>query len=88
MGQDRIITLVKGKDENLEVELLCAFELEEFHHQYIIYTKNEKDESGHAIIYAGKIQNDNGKQYLVNVDDIEWRKIKDIMKEMAKYADR
>lgn len=86
MGQERIIKLMQEKDKFIEVELLCAFFLEEFHNRYLIYTKNEKDGEGHAIIYAGKIKNENGKEYLVNVDDVEWKKMKEIMKEMAKYA--
>ena len=83
---DKLITLVNGIEDVSEVELLCAFEIEEFNSKYIIYTKNEKDNLGHTVIYAGKIIEENGKQYLVNIEEgSEWEKIKDIMKEMARY---
>ncbi len=82
----KLITLVNGIEEVSEVELLCAFEILELENKYIIYTKNEKDNSGNTIIYAGKIIEENDKQYLVNIEDgIEWDKIKEIMKRMAKY---
>ena len=83
---EKFITLVNGIEDICEVELLCAFEIEEFNSKYIIYTKDENDGLGHTIIYAGKIFEDNGKQYLVNiVDELEWTRIKEVMKEMAQY---
>jgi len=84
---EKLITLVNGIEDVSEVELLCAFEVEEFESRYIIYTKNEKDDLGHTIIYAGKVVDDAGKQYLINIDEgKEWNKIKDLMREMAKYS--
>ncbi len=86
MGSEKLITLVNGIEDISEVELLCAFEIDEYDSKYMIYTKNEKDEEGHTIIYAGKIMDEDTKQYLINIDkDDEWNKIKVIMKEMAKY---
>lgn len=86
MGNEKLITLVNGIEDVSEVELLCAFEMDEFKNKYMIYTKNEKDDDGHTIIYAGRIITQNDKQYLMNIDDVnEWDKVKDIMKEMAKY---
>ena len=88
MGQDKIITLVNGQDESVEVELLCAFEMNDTNEEYIIYTKNELDDDKHAIIYAGKIKKDNGREYLVNIDDDkEWQKVKEVLKEMARFSE-
>lgn len=87
MGNEKFITLVNGIEDISEVELLCAFEIEKFSSKYMIYTKNEKDNDGHTIIYAGKIISQNEKQYLMNIDDLEeWDQVKEIMKEMAKYS--
>lgn len=87
MGNEKFITLVNGIEDISEVELLCAFEIEKFNSKYMIYTKNEKDNDGHTIIYAGKIISQNEKQYLMNIDDLEeWDQVKEIMKEMAKYS--
>ena len=87
MGNTKLITIVNGIEDIVEVELLCAFESKMFDSKYIIYTKNEKDENKNTIIYAGKIVENGEKQYLMNIDDLEWEHIKEIMKYLAKYAD-
>lgn len=87
MGNMKLITIVSGMEDIVEVELLCAFESKKFDSKYIIYTKNEKDENKNTIIYAGKIEENGEKQYLMNIDDLEWEHIKEIMKYLAKYAD-
>ena len=87
MGNTKLITIVNGIEDIVEVELLCAFESKRFDSKYIIYTKNEKDENKNTIIYAGKIVENVEKQYLMNIDDLEWEHIKEIMKYLAKYAD-
>lgn len=87
MGNMKLITIVNGMEDIVEVELLCAFESKKFDSKYIIYTKNEKDENKNTIIYAGKIVENGEEQYLMNIDDLEWEHIKEIMKYLAKYAD-
>ena len=70
-----------------DVELICAFEMDGFIGKYIIYTKNEKDFGGNTIIYSGKVKEVDGKQFLENIDEgIEWEKLKNIMKAMARYS--
>lgn len=87
MGNGKLITLVNGREDFSEVELLCAFELEQFNSKYIIYTRNEKDKDGHTIIYSGKLILESDKQYLVNIEEgEEWDQIKDVMRQMAKYS--
>ena len=44
MGNMKLITIVNGMEDIVEVELLCAFESKKFDSKYIIYTKNEKDD--------------------------------------------
>lgn len=87
MRGDKLITLIDGKNNLVEVELICAFEISEFNSKYIIYTKNERDREGNAIIYSGKITVKDDKKYLMAIDDEkEWNRIKEIMREMAKYS--
>lgn len=87
MRGDKLITLIDGKNNLVEVELICAFEISEFNSKYIIYTKNERDREGNAIIYSGKITVKDDKKYLTAIDDEkEWNQIKEIMREMAKYS--
>lgn len=87
MRGDKLITLIDGKNNLVEVELICAFAISEFNSKYIIYTKNERDREGNAIIYSGKITVKDDKKYLTAIDDEkEWNQIKEIMREMAKYS--
>lgn len=87
MGNNRTITLIDGYKEVGEVELICAFELEESDGKYIIYTKNEHDKSGNTIIYSGKITKIENNQFIENIQEgSEWEKLKSVMKTMAKYS--
>ena len=87
MRGDKLITLIDGKNNLVEVELICAFEISGFNSKSIIYTKNERDREGNAIIYSSKITVKNDKKYLTAIDDEkEWNRIKEIMREMAKYS--
>lgn len=87
MGNDKTITLVNNNnfDEYKEIELLCSFEIAD--NKYIVYTKKEHDFDGNMIIYPGKIILKNNRQYIVNVDDNEYTKIKNIIKNMIEYGD-
>ena len=87
MGNDRLITLKDGYLTIGDVELICAFEIPEYKDKYIIYTKNEKDNLGNTIIYAGKVKTIDNKQFLENIEEgKEWERLKNIMKSMAKYS--
>lgn len=87
MGNNKIITLIDGYREIGDVELICAFKLNNDNNKYIIYTKNEKDRDGHTIIYSGKVIKIDNKQFIENLKDgEEWDKLKSIMKSMAKYS--
>ena len=87
MGNDRVLVL-KDEDKTIgDVELICAFEVEGFIGKFVIYTKNEKDLDGNTIIYSGKVNDINGKQYLENIQEgTEWEKLKNIMRTMAKHS--
>lgn len=87
MGNTKTITLVDGYEEKGEVELICAFEVPELSGKYIIYTKNEHDRDGNAIIYSGKIKKIDNQQFIENIDEgEEWNKLKAIMKSMARHS--
>ena len=87
MGNSRKISLIDGYREVGEVELICAFEVEELSGKYIIYTKNEHDRDGNTIIYSGKIRKIENNQYIENIESgHEWEKLKSIMKLMSKYS--
>ena len=86
MFGDKNITLVNDNDLNnySEVDILCAFELDD--EKYIIYSKNESDFDGNVIVYSGKIVLKNDKQYICNISDSEYDKVKKIIKTMINYG--
>lgn len=87
MGNNKIITLVDGYREVGDIDLVCAFEIPDFKDKYIIYTKNEKDKDGNTIIYSGKVITIDNKQFIENINEgPEWDRLKNIMKQIAKYS--
>ena len=85
MGKDDNITLVNDNNLNdySEVDLLCAFELDDV--KYIVYGRNEHDFDGNVIVYCGKINVRNNKQYVENINREEFNVVKDIIKSMVDY---
>lgn len=78
-----VTTLPDGKNE--EVEVLLAFKFNDNNHEYVIYTKNEIDESGNVTIYISSvIRNGNDVNLTTVSDDNEWTRIKNVLRELSK----
>lgn len=86
MGNDKCITLVNEKNliDTIECDILFAFEYNG--DKYIVYDKNEKDFDGNTIVYCGKIDVINNKQYIRNIDGESYFKVKEIIKKMINYS--
>lgn len=83
MGNKKIMTIFDEKKERHDVEVLSSFKLNENDKSYVIYTKNEVDTNGNITIYAyeyNKMKN----ELIAIADDMEWGKIKEIIREMSK----
>ena len=77
------ITLADGTKE--EVELLLSFKFNDNNKEYVIYTKNEKDDNGNVTIYVSSVTRVNDDVTLGTVtDDTEWSRIKDLLRELSK----
>ena len=62
-----------------------AFEFKDNKKEYVIYTKNEKDENGNVTVYVSNIDRSSGEPKLVGIDDEEeWNRIKDVLRELSK----
>ena len=78
-----VITLPDGKTE--EVEVLLAFKFKDNNMEYVIYTKNEKDENGNVTIYISNVTRNGDTVTLTTVtDDNEWTRIKNVLRELSK----
>lgn len=86
MCADKNITLVSENniDNSIKCDMLFAFEFDG--NKYIVYNKNEKDYDGNDIIYCGKIDVINNKQYIKNIEGEVYIKIKDIIRKMIDYS--
>lgn len=62
-----------------------AFEFKDNKKEYVIYTKNEKDENGNVTVYVSNVDRESGEPRLMGVEDeAEWARIKDVLRELSK----
>lgn len=77
---------IKINDEagnEIEVQVLLLFKLEEFNKEYIIYTLNETNDKNLTKIYASTfIEKESGYELEDIASDLEWTKVKDAMREV------
>lgn len=83
---DRKMMSIVAEDGSIEeVEVILAFEFKDNKREYIIYTKNEKDENDNVTVYVSNIDRSTGEPRLLGVEDEnEWSRIKDVLRELSK----
>ena len=76
--------LVRNEDnQSIEVELIRYFKYKNTN--YLIYTKNEKDEKGYVKLYLVKIMKQFNEWVAKAIkDDIEWKKMQSIVQQILK----
>ena len=85
MEEKKIMSIVAEDGSIDEVEVILAFEFKDTKKEYVIYTKNEKDENGNVTIYVSSVDRTSGEPKLGSVvDDAEWNRIKDLLRELSK----
>ena len=68
-----------------EVEVIIAFEFKDTKKEYVVYTKNERDENDNVTVYVSSVDRSEGEAKLVGIDDEEeWNKVKDVLRELSK----
>ncbi len=51
--------IVKSEDgEDIKIELILSFKIEEYHKQYVVYTLNDDSESSSSAIFISEIDRD------------------------------
>ena len=85
MNEKKIMKIVSDDGSSEEVEVVFAFEFKDNKKEYVIYTKNERDEDNNITIYVSNVDRSNGETKLLGVEtEEEWNRIKDVMRELAK----
>ena len=81
----KMMSIVSEDGTTEEVEVILAFEFKDNKKEYVIYTRNEKDENGNVTVYVSNIDRSSGEPKLVGIDDeSEWSRIKDVLRELSK----
>lgn len=83
--EKKAMSIVSEDGSVEEVEVIVAFEFKDNKKEYVVYTKNEKDENGNITVYVSNVNRETGEPRLLGVDDEnEWNRIKDVLRELAK----
>ncbi len=77
-----VVTMPNGESE--QVEEVISFQFNDTKKRYVVYTKNEVDETGNITIYVSEIMKDTlGTKLLGVSSDTEWNKIKEALRKLA-----
>ena len=85
MEEKQMMSIVNENGETEEVEVVLAFEFKDNKKEYVVYTKNEKDENGNVTVYVSNVDRTQGEPRLMGVEsEEEWSRIKDVLRELSK----
>lgn len=85
MEEKKMMKIVAEDGSTEDVEVVFAFEFKDNKKEYVIYTKNERDDDNNITIYVSHVDRSSGNPKLLGVDsEEEWNRIKDVLRELAK----
>ena len=83
--EKKMMSIVAEDGSIEEVEVILAFEFKDTGKEYVIYTKNEKDENDNITVYVSNVDRSSGEAKLMGIDDEEeWNRVKDVLRELSK----
>lgn len=86
-AEKKTMTVINPDGSQETLEVLLAFEFKDNKKEYVIYTKNEKDRKGNIDVYVSEVKRDSDVANLFGVDDSDWPKVKEVLKELASDND-
>ena len=87
MNEKKKMTLsIIGEDGSIDkVEVVIVFEFKKKKKEYVVYTKNEKDENGNVTVYVSRVDRSTETPKLYGIDDEEeWNRVKDVLRKLSK----
>lgn len=85
MNERRKMSIISKDGHSEEVEIVISFEFKDTKKEYVVYTKNEKDENGNITVYVSGVDRESGNPKLCGVEnEAEWNKIKDVLRELSR----
>lgn len=83
--EKKMMSIVAEDGSVEEVEVILAFEFKDTKKEYVIYTKNEKDDNDNITVYVSHVDRSTDEPKLLGVEDEEeWSRIKDVLRELSK----
>lgn len=83
--EKKVLSILKEDGTREEVDLLICFEFNDTKKEYVVYTKNEKDDNGNITIYVSSVDRSGDLPKMGAVEsDEEWSRIKDVLRELSK----
>ncbi|MBO5138731.1 MAG: DUF1292 domain-containing protein [Bacilli bacterium] len=83
--EKKIMSIINEDGTTEDVEVILAFEFKDNQKEYVVYTKNEKDDNGNITVYVSNVDRSEGDPKLLGVDsESEWARIKDVLRELSK----
>lgn len=83
--EKKVMSIVNEDGSVEEVEVIIAFEFKDTKKEYVVYTKNEKDENDNVTVYVSNVDYSAGDPRLMGVDgEEEWNRIKDVLRKLSK----
>ena len=85
INEKKMMSIVADDGTVEQVEVILAFEFKDTKKEYVIYTKNEKDENDNVTVYVSNVDRSSGEPKLMGIDDEEeWNRVKDVLRELSK----
>lgn len=87
--EKRMMQIVCEDGSLEEVEVVLDFEFKDNKKEYVIYTKDERDEENNITLYISNVdRNKKGFPSLLGIhDEFEWERIQEVIKELTKSRD-
>ena len=84
-AEKKVLSIFKEDGTKEEVELLICFTFNDTKKEYVVYTRNEKDENGNVTVYVSSVDRSGEIPKMSAIEsDEEWSKIKDVLRELSK----
>ncbi|MBR3117126.1 MAG: DUF1292 domain-containing protein [Bacilli bacterium] len=82
---DRKVTITNAKGQRVVANIVTVLRIKELNGDYVVYTFNQKDESGNIKDYVSKLRLADGNYYFDSIkDQAEWEKVKNIILEYGR----
>lgn len=83
--EKKVLSIIKEDGTKEKVELLICFTFNDTKKEYVVYTRNEKDENGNVTVYISSVDRSGEIPKMGAIEsDEEWSKIKDVLRELSK----